>query len=282
MKKTYSSEYFSPKDTLTCGQVFRYKLKNDGVFEVISKDKRCFLSSESNKTILECDAADLDYFENYFDLNRDYEAIVRRLSGFPELSDCVEYGKGIRILRQDFEETVFSFIISANNNIKRIQNIIERLSTACGKNMGDYYAFPTASELQFLSVRQLRDFGLGYRAEYIYDTSRVFPAVKQSFRTLFDDDDVMKNLLKLKGVGPKVANCIMLFGLSLTSSYPVDTWIFKSNRTDELDTPQKVSRFYRIRYGEYAGFAQQYIFHYARNGKNSLALLQERTENGGV
>lgn len=267
MKKTYPGEYFSAEDTLTCGQVFRYSKKDEGVFEVISKDKRCLLRQESGMTVLECNDEDVDYFENYFDLNRNYEDIVGALSKYPELSDCVEYGKGIRILRQDFEETVFSFIISANNNIKRIQSIIEKLCSACGKDMGGYYSFPTAVQLQSLSVEQLRNFGLGYRAEYIYETSRAFPSVKHIFEECTDSETILQNLLKLKGVGPKVANCIMLFGLSVTSSYPVDTWIFKSNRTEELNTPQKVQQYYQQRYGEFAGFAQQYIFHYARNGK---------------
>lgn len=264
-KIVFSSEYFSVKDTLTCGQVFRYKLLDSGAYEVCSLDKRCVLTQ--GEGVVEMLTDDAEYFKRYFDLDRDYSLITGTLSGFDELKECVSYGKGIRILRQDFDEALFSFIVSANNNIKRIQGIIERLCSAVGDDMGEYFAFPTAEQLQKLSVADLKGMGLGYRAEYIYETARAIGEARADILSAETDQVVMKRLLALKGVGPKVANCIMLFGLGRTASYPVDTWIFKQGRTDTLDTPQKVERYYQQRYGELAGFAQQYVFHFARNGK---------------
>lgn len=260
----FSNQYFSVKDTLTCGQVFRFRELDGGEYELFSQDKRCVLSESEGTVTIKTDHP--DYFWRYFDLDRDYGEIVSKLSAFPELTACVNYGKGIRILRQDFDETLFSFIVSANNNIKRIQAIIERLCEAVGSRKPGYYAFPTAEQLTGLTVEQLRGVGLGYRAEYIYSTAREIDAHRDGILSADSDEEVNAKLLRLKGVGPKVANCIMLFGLNRTAAYPVDTWIFKSGKTAELDTPKKVQAYYQNRYGSLAGFAQQYIFHYARRG----------------
>lgn len=268
IEKSYPSKRFSPKDTLTCGQVFRYAYDRDAdSFAVFSRNKRCFLRQNGDLTVIKCEDEDIDYFENYFDLARDYDEIIGKLSAFPEVKQAAEFSGALRILRQDFEETVFSFIVSANNNIKRIQAIIERLCAAVGDNMGEYYAFPTAEQLQSLSVERLKAMGLGYRAEYIYEACRSFPSQRDKILSMTDDEQILKALTGIKGIGPKVAGCIMLFGLCRTAAYPVDTWIFKSCRTETLNTPQKVQQYYSARYGDYAGFAQQYVFHYSRNGK---------------
>ena len=264
MQKTLiKNEYFDVKATLTCGQVFRYTENSDGSFTVYSLDKKCTLTVTSEGVTLESD--DLNYFLNYFDLSTDYGEIVRSLSAFPELGEKVNFGKGIRILRQDFYETLFSFIISANNNITRIKGIIERLCARYGKNMGDYYAFPTPDELKQATVDELKGLGLGYRADYIYTACRQYESLPPLEN--LNADEIKEVLLTVKGIGPKVADCITLFGLAVTSSYPVDTWIFKANRTDELNTPKKVRKFYSDRYGKYAGYAQQYIFYYERENK---------------
>lgn len=271
IKKTFPAQFFSVADTLMCGQVFRYTYdKENDRYELFSLDKHCYLSQSGSVTELECNEGDLAYFEKYFDVERDYGKITERLSAFPELAEAVRFSGGLRILRQDFEETLFSFIISANNNIKRIQNTIERLCRAAGTCMGDYYAFPTSAQLQKLTVNDFKDLGLGYRAEYIYETCRIFPYEKDRLLGYTGDEKIYKKLTSLQGVGPKVANCVMLFGLNRTGAYPVDTWIFKANRTDELNTRAKVQQYYQQRYGIYAGYAQQYIFHYERNGKKQL------------
>ncbi len=265
---TVSSEYFDIAATLECGQVFRYRRNPDGSYTVRSLDKTCDLRyDERGEVEITTDAP--EYFRNYFDLREDYGKITTTLAALPELTAAVAFGKGIRILRQDFTEAVFSFIVSANNNIARIKGIIERLAAAYGKDMGGYHAFPTPEELQKATVADLKALGLGYRAEYIYETARSFPAVKSEIAAITDAETAHKALLNLKGVGPKVADCIVLFGLHLTRSYPVDTWIFKASSTPELDTPKKVRDYYLDRYGDYAGFAQQYIFYYARSGSQA-------------
>ncbi len=258
---TVKSKYFSVFQTLTCGQVFRYKQISKDEFQIISRDKICFLSQKDDNVTLKTEH--LEYFKKYFDLDRDYGNIVDTLMSFDELKVPVEFGKGIRILKQDFYETVISFIISANNNIKRIQKIIETLCEKAGDKMDGFYAFPTAEQLQKFSIEDFKIMGLGYRAPYLYETCRIIDEVTDDIISS-KTEWAQKKLLSLKGIGPKVANCILLFGLSRTDSYPVDTWIFKANRTDELNTEKKVCDYYSKRYGKYAGFAQQYIFFHAR------------------
>lgn len=258
------NEYFSLRDTLECGQFFRFKKLAENRYEVFSLGNKAIATEADGTVKIECD--DPGYFRNFFDLDTDYKGITTRLAAFPELAESVNYGKGIRILRQDFYETVISFIVSANNNIKRIQGIIERLCERYGTKKDGYYAFPTATELQRATLTELKDVGLGYRAGYIYETCRTFGTVADDIRKM-NADDAHAALLKLKGIGPKVADCITLFGLRLTRSYPVDTWIFKASSSPELDTPKKVREYYVNRYGDDAGYAQQYVFYLARTKK---------------
>ena len=262
-KIRYSAEYFNIEDTLTCGQVFRYRRSADGSFSVFSLDKTARLYYENGEVVIETDHP--DYFYNYFDLGANYGEIVEKLSAYDELTEPIKFGKGIRILRQDFYETVFSFIISANNNITRIKNTIEKICAHYGENMGEFYAFPTLEKFQTASVSDLRALGLGYRAEYMIASASEFNGVEKQ---ILQNPTLCVELLKtLKGVGDKVANCISLFSLHKTDSYPVDTWIFKANKSETLNTKEKVYAYYTARYGEYSGFAQQYIFHYNRKSK---------------
>ena len=218
------AEFFDIRATLECGQVFRYRKNDDGSYTVNSLDKICRLYYDGGRVAVETD--DEQYFRNYFDLDADYLEITSSLGAFDALKTAVAYGKGIRILRQDFYETVISFIVSANNNIKRIQGIIERLCERYGEKKDGYFAFPTAAELQKATVAEINDQKLGYRAEYIYETCRVLPGEKQRIMCYNSDEKIYKKVLSLQGVGPKVANCIMLFGLRRPGAYPVDRWIF--------------------------------------------------------
>lgn len=246
------------KAILDCGQIFRYKLEDDG-YEVFSADKKCVAKGSVILT------SEPDYFVNFFDLDTDYDVITSKLCKFDELKADVEFGKGIRLLRQDFFETIISFIISANNNIPRIKGIIERLCTLAGDKKDGYYAFPTPQRLSLVSEKSLRDIGAGFRDKYIFRTTQIITSTDILKRIASSDtEQARKLLLTLPGVGPKVADCILLFGLRRFDCFPVDTWMMKRCKTDELDTPQKVRDYYLNRYGEYAGPAQQYIFYGAR------------------
>ena len=255
-------EYFDIGQTLDCGQTFRFRREEDGSYVVHSADKVCRIRESGDA--LRIDTSDPDYFYRYFALDEDYGGYFARLSAMPELKDACEAGRGIRLLRQDAFEMIISFIISANNNIPRIKGIIERLCTRCGAPLDDGYAFPTRSELLGLTVSDFTALGAGYRDSYLYSAVRtVTDEFLEELKTL-SAQSARKMLLTVKGVGPKVADCIVLFGLGKRDSFPVDTWMKKALGSEELSTADKIHDFYLRRYGSLAGLAQQYIYNYAR------------------
>lgn len=261
------TENFNVIQTLNCGQIFRYVIDGDTAV-VYSKDKKALLSW-TNDTI-EITSKDLDYFYHFFDLSRDYSVIKSTLKNDEFLAPAVEYGYGIRILNNDAFEMIVSFIISANNNIKRIKNSIEYLCKKFGEKIDDYHAFPTLSALKKATISDYKDAGLGYRAEQMHDTIQRLTERDILYLQQADKDEKMKFLLSLKGVGEKVANCIMLFGLGVRDVFPVDTWINKvyNHLTDsENNDRKKITRELTARYKDLSGFAQQYFFYYFRENK---------------
>lgn len=272
----YEPEFFNIKDILECGQVFRFQRRGEGDYFVYSLDKRAHVYDDGGRTIIDCgDGRDTAYFYNYFDLGTDYGAVrgnLARLSldnaaEHDFLSKAMETGRGIRILRQDKAEVIISFIISANNNIKRIQGIIERLCAAAGENMGEYYAFPTVSALAKLSKKFYNDIGAGYRDAYLYETVRALDRGFDLDAVNNADTHAAEKLLSgLMGVGPKVANCILLFGFNKFGAFPVDTWIEKvfTRFYGDIKDRRRMQRLLTDRYGGLSGYAQQYLFYYAR------------------
>lgn len=261
------TEDFNVIQTLNCGQIFRYVIDGDTAV-VYSKDKKAFLSW-TNDTV-EITSKDLDYFYHFFDLSRDYSIIKSTLKNDEFLAPAVEYGYGIRILNNDAFEMIVSFIISANNNIKRIKNSIEYLCKKFGEKIDDYHAFPTLSALKKATISDYKDAGLGYRAEQMHDTIQRLTERDILYLQQADKDEKMKFLLSLKGVGEKVANCILLFGLGVRDVFPVDTWINKvyNHLTgSENNDRKKITRELTARYKDLSGFAQQYFFYYFRENK---------------
>ena len=265
--KILSPQEFNIKQILDCGQIFRYVI-NDDIAIVYSKDKRATIKTEKDQIIILSD--DINYFENFFDLKIDYEAIKNKLKTDKFLVSAIEYGYGIRILNNDLFEMIVSFIISANNNISRIKKSIEYLCSHFGSNMGEYFAFPTLDQLKSATVDDFKLAGLGYRSEYMFETIQrlthedIDTIITQNKQEQFDF------LVSLKGVGEKVANCILLFGLSRKDVFPVDTWINKvynklnnSNETNRKRITQELTN----RYGNLSGYAQQYFFYYFRENK---------------
>lgn len=259
--------YFNPQDTLECGQIFRYKKLNKDCYSVVSLDKTAKIFLCADGWAVECD--DVEYFKNFFDLNTDYGQIVNQLSNTGEImKKAVFAGKGIRILRQNLVEMIISFIISANNNIKRIQMIIEKMCKELGKPIANgEYAFPELKVLAGQSPEFFASVGAGYRAEYLAETCKNlyesfdFEALKAA-----DTPTARKILLGLKGVGPKVADCILLFGLHREDVFPVDTWIKKAYH-DGFETglkDDKISAFFVEKFKNLSGIAQQYLFYFYR------------------
>ncbi|MBQ9734535.1 MAG: 8-oxoguanine DNA glycosylase [Clostridia bacterium] len=272
--KTYfKSEYFNVKDTLECGQIFRFTPYKKG-YKIFSKDKCAYVYNERGCAVVEGDLSNGDYFENLFDVKRDYESIVNsaKKENVKILSIAAERGKGIRILNQDSTEMLFSFIVSQNNNIPRIKSIIEKLCTSLGAkkdfNGEEYFAFPTPEIMAKRSVDFYKSIGLGYRAEYIKNLAEM---IVNGFdvNNLVDlpTVELKKRLMEIKGVGPKVADCVALFGFHRSDSFPVDTWIEKVYREDFKGTIKdraKIAVYLVSRFGKNAGYYQQYLFHYKR------------------
>lgn len=258
-----NDEFFNPIDTVTCGQLFRYKVDGENV-TVFSKNKMAkIVKTDSGYDIF---TNDPKYFVNYLDFDRNYGIIYTKLIDKGLILQCCDYSKGIRILNQDLVETIISFIISANNNIPRIQKIIERLSKELGENMGEYYAFPTLDALSQVDEDFYKSIGAGYRAKYLVETSRELKNLDiESWRGL-PTSELLKNLSKLMGVGPKVADCIALFGYHKEDVFPVDTWIKKVYNTyfGVSNDPKLIRKELTDRFGNLSGYMQQYLFFYQR------------------
>ena len=278
-----NTKSFNLKDIFECGQCFRWNKQEDGSYTGIWKENVLNISQEGNKIIFKgiCESGDIEKeIKEYFDLDRDYEEIKEKLAKIDEnMKLSINYGKGIRILNQDLWETIISFIISANNNIPRIKGIIERLSKKYGKeikwNNESYYTFPTPQELKNVTVEEYRNIGLGFRDIRLYETTKMInekaidlEELKQNPNT----QEVREKLLALSGVGPKVADCILLFStLKRFEVFPIDVWVRRVmnelyiKKEDETKVSKKeIEKLAYEKFGNLAGMAQQYLFYWRR------------------
>ncbi len=270
-KAYISGENIQAKVVFDCGQCFRFEPDEKGVFSGIVHRKLLYAENIDDKFVIyPVTKAEVDeFFYDFFDFSYDYNLINEKLSTDETLKNAVMASPGMRILNQEPFETLISFIISQNNNIKRIKKIIRELCRLCGKQIGeDLYAFPTAEELSTLTLEELYKAGLGYRAPYIYETTR---AIKDGFSldSLFDMDylSAKKELLTLKGIGPKVADCILLFAFKKREAFPKDVWMKRVLNTVygfEPKNDTELVAFASEKFPEFAGLAQQYLFNYVR------------------
>lgn len=271
----YKSDCFNLYNTFYNGQCFRWEQIDNGVFEGIAGNRPLQLIQKPDGVLFLCDSSDMKFWQHYFDLDTDYKSIENIYLNDPVLSSCVQSGIGMHILRQDLWEVLISFIISQNNNISRIKKIIFNLSQACGETINSYskqyYGFPSPNALASLSEAELIKLGLGYRASYIFECAQEISKntnILNDFNN-FNYYQAREKLLSIKGIGPKVANCILLFGLRHFAAFPVDTWIHKammSLYTDCGSNRNAIEKYAMDKYGDNAGLVQQYIFHAARCG----------------
>lgn len=274
---------FELKDIFECGQCFRWNKELNGSYTGVFLNNVINVSKIKNKVVFEgiCKDSNIkDVVTFYFDLERDYGKIKKDLSKIDDnLKKSIEYGKGIRILNQDLWETIISFIISANNNIPRIKGIIERLSKAYGKeiifNEKKYYTFPTIEELKDVSVSDYRKLGLGFRDIRLFETVKMFNDKKITIEELENINDfkiLREKLLTLSGVGPKVADCILLFStLKRFEAFPIDVWVrrvmnelYIKNEDETKVSKKQIEKLAYEKYGSLAGIAQQYLFYWKR------------------
>ncbi len=277
-----NAKSFETKHIFDCGQCFRWNEQEDGSYTGIFENNVLNVKKQESDIIFTgvCDGDIKEICTEYFDLNRDYEEIKDVLSKVDiYLKDSIQYGGGIRILNQNLWETIISFIISANNNIPRIKGIIERLSKAYGNeilwNGEKYYTFPTIEELSKASIQDLRDLGLGFRDKYVYETTRKILNREIDLEKLHQEQDTQKvriSLLSLSGIGPKVADCILLFStLKRFDVFPIDVWVRRVmndlyiKQQDETKVSKKeIEKLAKQKYGNLEGIAQQYLFYWRR------------------
>lgn len=274
---------FKAKHIFECGQCFRWDEENDKSYTGIVGRNVVNVKEVENKVIFSSFGVDnlKELVQSYFDLDRDYEKIKEELSKVDKyLAKSIEYGNGIRILNQDLWETIISFIISANNNIPRIKGIINRLSQKYGEKIEwrgkEYYTFPTVEELSKASVEDLRSLGLGFRDIRVYETTHKILSKEVDLEKLHNEEDTEKVrniLLTLSGVGPKVADCILLFStLKRFDVFPIDVWVrrvmnelYIKNEDETKVNKKEIERLAKEKYGNLEGIAQQYLFFWKRD-----------------
>lgn len=249
--------------TLDCGQSFRWTIQPDGSFNGVAFGKSVNVKLEdttlyiTNSTVEDFD----NYWYNYFDFGLDYGKIRGEISGIhPILNEAAKYAPGIRILQQEPYEALCTFIISQNNNIKRIKGIVQRLCEFFGEKIAeDTFAFPTAEKMTSLSADDLAPLRAGFRNRYLIDAAQKVASgeVDLDFCRTANYEDARKELMKITGVGVKVADCTLLFGMHRIEAFPIDVWM---KRAMEKLFPDMTANDF----GEFAGIAQQYIFHYSR------------------
>ena len=274
---------FNLKDIFECGQCFRWNENEDGSYTGVVKNNVIKISQNNNNIIVRSYGEDNieELFNFYFDMNTDYEKIKNKLRKIDSyMSESIKYGEGLRILNQDLWETIISFIISANNNIPRIKGIIEKLSRTYGNeiiwNNEKYYSFPTVNQLSKATVENFRKLGLGFRDIRMYETTKMILENKIDLEKLHHEKDtnlVREELLKLSGVGPKVADCILLFStLKRFDVFPIDVWVrrvmneFYIKNIDETKVNKKqILEIAEEKFGNLSGIAQQYLFYWRKN-----------------
>lgn len=254
---------FDLAETFLCGQAFRFDPYKNG-FRGYIGGQLCYLYFDVGNLCVEVYNVPLtDEFVkkvyHYLALDVDYAALKKRFSTDATMKKAIGYAAGIRVLNQDFFETLITFIISQNNNIPRIKKLADALCEGYGTKIGDSYAFPTPEQLKDVTEQDYAQMKFGFRARYLYDAVQKVLSKEvegQKAKTL-PYIEARQHLMQIKGVGPKVADCVLLFGCEKYESFPVDVWI---NRAMEVMFPEGLPSACK----GFEGIAQQYIFHYAR------------------
>lgn len=264
---------FDLETTILSGSCFRVIKEEDCSFTNILKDRVINIKQINNVLIVDSNKLEnlKDLIIDYFDLDRDYDTINSKLINNDSImKDIVDKTKGYHILNQDSFEMCISYIISQNNNVKRISNSVENLSRKYGTkiffNNKEYYLFPNYEQLKNITIEELKSLGLGFRDKYIRNFLDEYPHLKDISK--LSTIDALTELMKVKGIGLKVASCILLFGYKRLDVFPIDTWVKQNFReiykvdTDNINIIQDMAK---TKYEEYSGLALQYLFHSKRN-----------------
>ena len=263
---------FNIEQIAESGECFRWNKITDNKYVGVIMGGVCIVEQNGEEVIFDSNLSD-DVIKHYFDLDRDYSKIKEFYKNDEILAKAIKYGEGIRILNQEKFETLISFIISANNNIPRIKKSVEKIAEKYGKKIeykGEtYFTFPSAEELDRATLEELRECGVGFRDKYIKEAAKMVSNVHIDLEKIskLSTDECKKELVKIKGVGSKVADCVMLFSMKKSDAFPVDVWIkriMEGLYIKQEVTLKEIEKYAKEKFGEYAGIAQQYLFVYAK------------------
>lgn len=263
VKFRLKDEDFNINKILESGQNSKYK-KNSDIYKIILNNKEILITTKNEITSFNIDTDFFNkYLYTYFDMNTNYKEIRYNINKyFPELELYTEFGKGLRFINQPFIEAATTFIISQNNNIKRINSSTDRLVELYGTNG----IFPTLEQLKKISINEFRNLGVGFRDKYLYYFFQNIDKFKIEKLKEMNTKEAFEFLNTYNGIGPKVANCILLFGLQKRDVFPVDTHIRKIMQElyfDNKDIPLKeIENFALKKFGKYSSYIQQYMFYY--------------------
>lgn len=284
----YDLQDFKLSQTLECGQCFHFSKINEEEYYIAALNILLHVRQDENMLIFYGIPIDevKSVWIKYFDLDRDYSAIKNKLMSMDDkLNPAINAMWGVRILNQNFFETLISFIISQNQQIPRIKQIVANISEACGTKLSDsMYSFPDAGAILSIGEEGVKACKAGFRSAYIIDACEKFEnglLDEEKLRSM-SYDECITALKQVKGVGDKVANCVALFSLGHRSAFPVDVWIkriMESIYFEEETTVSVIQEFANKHFGEYGGYAQQYLFYYGREnavGGNEKARKQEK------
>jgi len=271
--------------TLECGQAFRWRRLAGGGYEGVIGRTVVHATQTGDRLMLS--GAPAGTLANYFQLHEDIAAIVRTFPNDPHMRRAVAFGCGMRLLRQDPWECLASFICSAAKQFVQICQVVDNLCRTLGEPLKadgrTGFAFPSAAAVARATHEQLWSCKMGFRAKNLLAAARMVDSDKVRLETIaaMDYPRAVEELMKLPGVGPKVADCALLFGWGRQEAFPIDVWIERALRQLYFAGQRRVTRrqlveFHRSYFGPYAGYAQQYLFHYVRNNPQSLAAASRK------
>ena len=265
---------FNLKNTITCGQIFRYYEIDEG-YIVILKDRVIKLIEKDNYILIESNKEEnlKEAVYDYFDLNRDYGKIEKEImKKDKKLKDALVFSRGLKMIHQDPFETIISYVISQNNRVPSIAKALNLIAKNYGEkvyfNDCEYYLFPSINKLINVSIEDYRNCKTGFRDKYLYEIVQNINCNNLNIDSIYNmsGDEALKYLMTFKGIGNKVASCILLFAYQKFDVYPIDTWVKKFMKEDyNIEGEKNIKEFTFNTYKEYSGLAIQYMFNYKRN-----------------
>ena len=260
------SNNFDLDNTITCGQIFRYEIIDNG-YIVILKDRVVSLIKDDNYILVESNKEDnlKDIIYDYLDLNTDYNKIVDDLNKMDNKLRC---NRGLKMIHQDPLETIISYIISQNNRVPSITKSLNLISKQYGKKVifknKEYYLFPTLEELKKLNINDFRNCKVGFRDKYLYNIVNSDLDINKIYN--MNSLEALDYLMDFNGIGMKVASCILLFAYKKYDVFPIDTWVKKYMKDEyNIEGEKNIKKFAKEKYGNYSGLAIQYMFNSKRN-----------------